>query len=289
MMTQDVERHCNEQACYVCAIARPRDGREAAPLPPGGIVPATSVYTVTYRDLRAVVNLVPLAEFGSEALEANLQNADWTRERVLAHQQVLAALLGDYTLIPFKFCTLFSSEERVRDMLGRHYETLNEVLGRLEGAIEWGVKLYNDPGRLVKWTQENSEALRPRREKLAQASEGAAYFLGKQLQRAVEEEVERAADACVEESHRRLSARAREAVINPVQPVQVHRRQAEMVLNGAYLVAETELAAFRRALASLETTYAHQGFQYELTGPWPPYNFVRLKLEDPVDELSPLE
>ncbi|MFQ5814466.1 MAG: GvpL/GvpF family gas vesicle protein [Anaerolineae bacterium] len=54
----------------------------------------------------------------------------------------------------------------------------------------------------------------------------------------------------------------------------------EMVLNGAYLVDETELEAFRTVLATLEPTYADQGFEYELTGPWPPYNFAALELAE---------
>jgi hypothetical protein len=50
-----------------------------------------------------------------------------------------------------------------------------------------------------------------------------------------------------------------------------------MVLNGAYLVDEANLEAFGAALAALEETYAAQGFEYELTGPWPPYHFAALE------------
>lgn len=272
--------HGGEQAYYVCAIARSRPERVPAPLPAEGIVPEAPVYALTHRDLLAVVSHVPLAEFSAEALEEKLQDADWTRERVLAHQRVLAALLDSYTLIPFKFCTLFSSEERVRDMLDRHYGMLDDVLSRLEGTIEWGVKLYCDRRLLVAWVQENSEALRPQREKIARVSEGAAYFLSKKLERTAEEEVERVMGAAVRESHQRLADRAREAVANPVQPPQIHGRRAEMVLNGAYLVDETELDSFRSVLATLEQTYESQSFRYELTGPWPPYNFAALELEE---------
>lgn len=267
------------KAYYVCAVARPRASRAAAPSSVEGIVPGTSVHTLLYRDLLAVISPVPLAEFGTEALEANLQDVDWTSDRVLAHHRILTTLLDGYTLIPFKFCTLFSSEDRVQDMMRRHYGVLDQALCRLEGAVEWGVKLYYDRERLMTWVQDKSEAFRPQREKITQAREGTAYFLRKKLQRAAEEEVERTAEICAEQSHRRLSECVREAVANSVQPAQIHRRPEEMILNGAYLVDESQLAAFWETLATLEATYADQGFQYELIGPWPPYNFTNLELE----------
>ena len=50
-----------------------------------------------------------------------------------------------------------------------------------------------------------------------------------------------------------------------------------MFLNGAYLVAADRVRAFRAALDELEAEVGPKGAVYELTGPWPPYNFV----EDP--------
>jgi hypothetical protein len=46
-----------------------------------------------------------------------------------------------------------------------------------------------------------------------------------------------------------------------------------MVLNGAYLVAESEFATFRAALEALVAEYSPHGFSFELTGPWPAYSF----------------
>ncbi|MFQ5795147.1 MAG: GvpL/GvpF family gas vesicle protein [Candidatus Bipolaricaulia bacterium] len=277
-----------EHAYYVYAVAQSQDSREPGPLPAEGIVPQVSVSTLTYRDLLAVVSPVPLAEFGPLALEDHLQDADWAQARVLAHQQVLAALLDGYTLVPFKFCTLYHSWVRVREMLAWHYEALNQALQRLKGATEWGVKLYCDRRALMEWVRKDSGVLQSQREAIAQASAGVGYFLRKKLEQEAEEEVERVMDVCVNESHWHLADCAREAVTNPVQPPTVHGHKAEMVLNSAYLVDEIDLEAFRRTLAILERSYAPQ-FRYELTGPWPPYNFATLELEEVTDESSPVE
>ena len=47
-----------------------------------------------------------------------------------------------------------------------------------------------------------------------------------------------------------------------------------MLLNGAYLVAREREHEFEEASASLREQWEESGFELELTGPWPPYNFV---------------
>ena len=49
-------------------------------------------------------------------------------------------------------------------------------------------------------------------------------------------------------------------------------------MNGAYLVAESETARFHTLLAELAARYEPEGLDFEMTGPWPPYNFVRLNV-----------
>jgi hypothetical protein len=47
-----------------------------------------------------------------------------------------------------------------------------------------------------------------------------------------------------------------------------------MILNGAYLVRSGERERFTHALEALRNEHDRDGIVYELTGPWPPYNFV---------------
>jgi hypothetical protein len=47
-----------------------------------------------------------------------------------------------------------------------------------------------------------------------------------------------------------------------------------MLLNGAHLVERNRREELERAVASLLEEWAPLGFTIELTGPWPPYNFV---------------
>ena len=47
-----------------------------------------------------------------------------------------------------------------------------------------------------------------------------------------------------------------------------------MLLNGAYLVRVEREKAFADVMNALQSSYGNDGVRFELTGPWPPYNFV---------------
>ena len=51
-------------------------------------------------------------------------------------------------------------------------------------------------------------------------------------------------------------------------------RVREMLLNAAYLVEAQRVADLRERAAELAERHAAVGARIELTGPWPPYNFV---------------
>jgi hypothetical protein len=47
-----------------------------------------------------------------------------------------------------------------------------------------------------------------------------------------------------------------------------------MLLNGAYLVEAERVDGLRALVADLEERHRELGVRIELTGPWPPYNFL---------------
>jgi hypothetical protein len=78
----------------------------------------------------------------------------------------------------------------------------------------------------------------------------------------------------VAEIHARLSERAAAAALSRPQDRRLSGREAEMVLNAAYLVPTEEADAFRGVVEELGREHDPDGLQLELTGPWPPYHFV---------------
>jgi hypothetical protein len=265
---------------YVYGIAGCGQGQPVGDLPGKGIDPAFPVYALPHQVIRAIVSQVSLQEFGQSALEANLNDVEWLEARVRAHEQILETVLAGHTLIPMRLCTIYRGEDRVQEMLARHYDDFVDTLARLEGKREWGIKVYCDDKTMAQRVGESSDRVKTLEAEIGEKSSGAAYFLKKKLEETIAEEMERVSDECAQRSHDRLASHAEEAVVNPLQGQEITRRRETMILNGAYLVAEERLADFRAEVESLKAEYGGIGLSYEMTGPWPPYNFVTLNHEE---------
>lgn len=225
-----------------------------------------SVTLIADGRLAAIATDVPLTEFGEVAIAENLRDPAWLERGVRAHDAVLETALGAITVVPFRFGTIYRGEDDVRAMLSEN-ERLNDALDRVRGKVELGVKAF--------LTAVAAEA-EPAGEE-STGSAGRRYLEEKQRARRVAEEREAQRARWADKSHARLAAVAEAATANPLQPREVSGPDEEMFLNGAYLVPLESDQEFRTALAELEAELGPSGARFELTGPWPPYNFV----EDP--------
>jgi hypothetical protein len=246
----------DEQAgdgCYVFGVVR----AGAAEVPAGAAV-------VTEGALSAVVRDVPLAEYGEDALRANLNDIAWLEDAARRHEAVLEGLLRQTTVIPLRLCTIYHDEDAVRDMLATEQGALTEALGRLDGHTEWGVKAFCDRAAAEASAQPSDGA----------RGEGEAYLARRRAEARGRELV----TATVEAAHERLSAIARVALANPLQRRELTGRADDMALNGVYLVPD-ERADELKAVIERCAAEAPPGLSFELTGPWPPYNFVGRSVE----------
>ncbi len=276
--TPAVEYLPDGQGYYVYGITDNRHPLEG--LLEEGIDPAYPVFTLLCQTIQAIVSQVSLQEFGQEALKANLNDPLWLETKVRAHQAVLETVSAGGAVIPMKFCTIYLSEARVQEMLARYHDPFVETLKRLSGKQEEGVKVFCDREMLASRVGETSESVKAIKAEIAGKSNGVAYFARKKLDATIAEEVERLSDEYAQSSHDRLAAFAEEARVTPLQSKEVTGRDEEMVLNGAYLVSKEKMRAFQSEFESLENEYSPLGFIYELTGPWPPYNFVGIEAEE---------
>ena len=265
------------------AAAQPDKATELPPLE--GIDPAYPVYIVPHMGLRAAVSQVWLSEFGDEALKERLEDLDWVEAHVRRHQTIIETLMRQAVLIPLRFCTIYRNEARVRDMIAQEHEALTGALARLRGRQEWGIKAFCAEEVLTQKVAETSQKVQQFKADIAKRSSGAAYFARKKVDELIEQEVERLRDEYAQLSHDRLAKLAVETRINSLQRKESTGRQEEMVMNAAYLVAETSWEAFRAELSALEAEYGGLGIVYELTGPWPPYNFCQdAEIDSPEEE-----
>jgi hypothetical protein len=231
-----------------------------------GVDPSEPTTLVSHAGLAAVAGRVPLDEFGEEALAANLRSAAWLEAKVRAHDEVLAAAVGRTTVVPFRFGAIYESEDHVREMLVDRSD-LAGALKRLAGAVELGVNAYLDRERF------RAQLATERGGAAEEETTGRAYMERRALERELDASVGSFASEVADEVHERLAAQATDARANPVRP-SVDDSRREMILNGAYLVAAESEGTFRATASELEAQYTDDGVVFELTGPWPPYNFA---------------
>ncbi len=233
----------------------------AAPLRFGplgiGTEPA-EVHSVHYKGLAAVVSDTPVEVF------------DATRENVLAHERVNEAVMREYTVIPMSFGTVFKTREDIVELLRAAYDAFGDVLVKMKDKVEFGLKVLWDRDAVVREIEAEDEDVRRLKDEIS-GQRGSTYFARMQYGRAVEAALETRSERYVSE------------IFEQLRPVSVASRANKpigdrMILNAAFLVARDREPAFD---AKVKEIGAHEKLTFKYTGPWPPYNFVnvRLKLE----------
>lgn len=239
-----------------------------------GVHRAGTVRAVHRGGLVALVSPVPGSEFGAEPLRQNLNDLGWLERVARAHESVLDAALEAHTIVPLRMCTLYESEDKVGAMLERERAALDAALERLSGRWEWAVKVLADEERLGETARAQSSAAQELDRALEGHGEGGAYLLRRRLERQVREATGRLAADVAEDIHARLQDWALAAIRRPPQDRELSGHAGEMLLNAAYLVERERTEELRELVAELEDRHADLGVSIELTGPWPPYNFV---------------
>lgn len=223
--------------------------------------------------LAAIVSEVDLDEFDEAALPVRLNDPVWLEEKARAHERVLEAAALDRTVVPLRFGTIFRHPDEVRKFIAGREATLTEAVERVRGRVELGVKAWADQTRLeAAWNEEASS-------ETTAEEPGRAYLLQRSRDKERDRELAALCEQVVNDAHRRLSALAVAGVVNRTQSRELSGRAEQMLLNAAYLV-ESGDSGVQATVAALDAEQRSSGISFELTGPWPPYNFVDLAVAE---------
>jgi len=259
------------RVCYLYGIVR----ADRRPLLTGVVgVGGGPVSLVESGSLVAVV-----ADIASEDLsfsKGEHEDTSWLEAAVRAHEDVLERCLEPGPVLPMRFATTLREDDDVTNLLRDREAELSASLERLLGRREWGVKAFlRRPEILAQHVRAGRPDLASAEAALEDRSAGAAYLARKRL----DQEFARAGDDVVAEfisaAHRRLAEDAVEVRLMAGSQL----RTEKVLLNAAYLVAEDGEQEFRQSLAELRRDHAGVGLEYELTGPWPAYNFTTDEVE----------
>lgn len=238
-------------------------------LPDGGIDGAP-VELVEVGGLAAVVSRLDAGSYGEGVWRDKAEDPDWLAPFALQHQGVLGALVATCDVLPFRIPGMYADEERLRGMLEAERELLSRGLDAVRGHVEWGVQVF------LTRTSEDEQVPRPRsgRDYLRNRSEQVGS-----RQRGVEER-----QGLVLDAYGRIAEASTHSVANPPQDPALSKRREPMLLNSAHLVARTREEPFFAAVEQAHADLAERGLVVEVSGPWPPYNFVHLATEELQDQ-----
>jgi hypothetical protein len=241
---------------YVYCIVRSDRQRDFGSI---GIVGGQRVFTVAFDDLAAVVSDTPIVIY------------DPTRENVLAHEFVNETVMKEFTVIPMSFGTVFRSEEDVTELLRSTYQAFSDVLDKMQDKIEFGLKVLWDRERVIANLERENDEIRRLKDEISRHTTTSTYFARMQLGRLV--------DSALEEMSSRYVADIHEAL----KPAAVASRSNKpigdrMIVNAAFLVERAQEQAFDERVKDTSRRY-EDVLSFKYSGPWPPYNFVNIKLK----------
>jgi hypothetical protein len=260
---------------YVYGVTRGDAGYTA--LSVEGIIPDAPVELLPAGNLAVVASRASKEAFGPPDEETN-SDVDWATKRALAHHRVLADLAASYTVAPVKFGALCKGMDDVMALFTQFGDRFEAALNRVEGAQEWGVKMFASQEACLSVAQ-NASKVTTLKAETETAQPGRAFFLRRKLQAAIDEGMREGLAQRAAQVYAEIARETKETVPAPTLQhlgANLKGNGAVLALDIACLVERKREDAFCQSVANLSGILAPEGFTLKLTGPWPPYSFVAI-------------
>ena len=208
---------------------------------------------------------------------------------VVQHGQVIHRVFERRTVLPFRYGTVFTSQEQVEVLLRENRDQFTEAIRFLRGKAEMHVKL------LVRRTAERPLAMAAAAgSKARSALDGVAsnvlvaaalQEVNGQLSRGPALDVAVGATAPEPdgggEAQARLLAQRLSEVLRPLQEQVSVRlsREGQVLMDLRHLIEEDRLQTYQRMSALAAERM--KDCQIHVTGPWPPYHFLPVAVKLP--------
>jgi hypothetical protein len=197
------------------------------------------------------------------------------RRNLDPHDRVIRETLRHTTILPATFGHVAKNAQQVTVMLRRHRESIAAELSRLDAKIEMAVRVTWDVENIFKYMVDRHPVLAELRDRIflnGHANHDDKLELGRLF------EVER--DAARASVVQHLSDWLRPESLD----VHVGRADGDTTAaNLAFLVARGNVQAFRDRVQDLANVWPAE-YVVQSSGPWAPFNFVRLEMDDDVRE-----
>lgn len=266
------------------------------PIKAAGVEFAKSISVIPFKDIEAVIGEIDPSLFrgrirrgegfggqavfdGEKIKNKLLDDPKWAEENIRRHHEVIDCAFKMSVVIPMKFGVIYKTKVSLADMLKRYYRQYKTLIFRLQDKKEWGVKAYLDHKKFIEGLKKKNKEIQKLEEIRSSVQEGMKWYAERKIDKIAadesEEEIEKELQYLIE----KLEGRAENVRLNEVSSKDSMEPTREMILNAACLVKNDALQRFRNLFQKLAKDATGKGMTLELTGPWPPYNFVEIKNE----------
>jgi hypothetical protein len=210
-------------------------------------------------------------DYNEESLHCHMEDMAWVVSHARRHEEVLLKVMEDRAIIPLPFCTIYTNENNIRQQLTKNAAMIHDDLRRLETHYEMQLKLFVNRQRLFEKLQEEIP--------FTGGQNGGGYFQKLQREKKLNAETERVMDDFGESLYQDLKLLAEEGILIEKSEVLVQEEQS-LVFAVHYLISKECREKWENKLKEFDEKADPLGFMVEVSGPWPPYHFSRLKNEE---------
>jgi hypothetical protein len=226
-------------------------------------VSSERAYTVSWRDISAVVTDAPLVDYTAMPKDA-------LAYLLVRHQQVIEKVMAVHTIVPLRLGTCAQSDEHVRRILASGQETIQDALQKALDVVEIDVTAcLADFGSLLRHVSQ-----------LPQVVQLKQSFLNRPGSVTVEDQVKigMIVKQHADREKQRMSQQIGDTLALSAQDFRMHDLMDDkMVLNSAFLIRKDRQEDFYRQVEELNAQSANQ-LDFRCVGPLPPYSFYTLEI-----------
>lgn len=233
--------------------------------------------TIVIDDFQIFIKYVSASDFSEENLKKHLSDILWLESNVRVHIKVISRIMQVCDVIPFKFGTIFNSDEGLQKFVNDYAESLNENFHSIQGKEEWSVKIYCDRKMLSDQIDVLSEDAAILEMQIMASSPGKAFLLKRKKTDLIEYEMDRLCKKYGQEYFDELNNLSEMTSLNNLLPKEFTGRDHTMILNATFFIDKMKVTDFINIVGKLKNKDQGSGFFIEESGPWPPFSFISIK------------
>ena len=227
------------------------------------------VYTIPVKGISAVVHSCQPEPYQTE----DRKRAEaW----ILVHAFVIDQCTNMFgTVLPFSFDVIVcGGDQAVEEWLSRNYENLRSGLERVRDKSEYTIQIFYDYDCLAERVLIGDRQIEELKEKIAKAGKGRAYLLQRNLDLRAKDLVSSEMSRLSQEFGCKIKDLAEELKVETRAPTPPEKyRNKKLLASFSCLVKNDLVASLGQALDEINSL---EGFAVRFTGPWAPFNFVKI-------------